>query len=375
MKTIFTENRVLGEDTPKQALMAGRIIGSRFKRVAVGREGTKRQSELALISGLISAGADVTSLGECIETEVFFASEVCCCDLCLYIKHDPLIKIDVRERGGIVLSGTKRQDLEKAFKNGISENDLNGGEGDLTESSSLRMVYRNRLLQVFPKRSAYSVRVGCPGNLRKDLFAFKGGSQELTVSVSSDGTKASAFSKESGFVSMEELMMICCLDHFEHGEDAALPFKFPYAADGFAQRHGRRILRYYNTPKDDSDLEARGLALKQKFTIDGLYLAASALKTLAGKNMDIPQIREYIPRFYRSKRFIEMPEGRTKQIFQKFSSRNTPDGAAFAKNNSRVILEHSAAGKGIWLTADSLSMETASELCAGIEERLKNDTF
>lgn len=375
MKTIFSDNRILGDNKPENAVTAGKALGTCFTRVAVGRDGKCCKNELALISGLISAGTEVILLEDCMETELFFASDICDCNACLYVRDDPLLKIELRAQGGIVLNGKDRAAVNSALDKEPDSLRTENREGSITQITSLKTVYKNNIARIFPANSRYSVSVTCSGQPSGGLFRNTGGEEELIVSLSSDGTKASAFAQKSGFVSMEELILICCLGRLEKGEDIALPFSFPYIVNKFAEGFSRKVYRYYTTPGDDSDNGARKLALRQRFTLDGVHLAAEALRVLAEKNMDFVQIREYIPKFYMSKRFVELEKERAKQVFRKFSERLTPDGAAFAGNSSRIVMKPSATGKGIWLTADSFSMETASELCAGIEERLKKGNF
>ena len=174
---------------------------------------------------------------------------------------------------------------------------------------------------------------------------------------------------------MEELIFICCMEYFEKGLDVAVPFEFPYSADRFANGFGCKVHRYYMTPDGISDNYARKLAIEQRFTLDGLYLIAKVLGYLTKRSIDFIKIREQIPKFYTSKKFVELEKEKTKRIFSRFDDKKTPDGTAFAKNDSRIVMQPSVSGNGIWLHAESHSMEIASELCANIEDKLKKDTF
>lgn len=371
MNAIFQDNRILGVNSPEQAVLIGKAAAGCSKRIAIGRDTSQLGTELALISGIISGGAEAVYLGECLETEVFTASEICGCGLCMYIRDDPLIKIDIRSKGGMIINKKQKNTLEKLIRGSENENGL--AEGRLIDGSGFKIVYKDRINEIFPKDCPYSVNLSCSGKQKFTLPQTKG--EELIVSLSSDGTKASAFSEKSGFVSMEELIFICCLEMLENGEDIALPFEFPYSADKFAAGFGRKAYRYYLNPDGESDNIARELAVKQRFTLDGLYLTAAALKYLSAIKSDFTEIRERLPKFYMSKKFIELEREKTKRIFSRYDSKRTPDGASFAKNDSRIIMQPSASGNGIWLNAESHSMEIAAELCANIEDKLKKDTF
>ncbi len=373
MNAIFQDNRILGAYSPEQAVLIGKAASNCAKRIAIGRDSNRLSAELAVISGIISGGSEAVYLGECLETEVFYASEVCDCELCMYIKDDPLIKVDIRSKGGIIISKKHKNILEDQLRSKSGETRI--PEGELIGGSGFKFVYKNKINDIFPDNCPYSVKISDSGKVMQKFSFPASGKEELVVSLSSDGTKASAFSEKSGFVSMEELMFICCLELLEKGCDIALPFEFPYSADKFAAGFGKKIHRYYMNPDGESDNFARELAVKQRFTLDGLYLAASALNYLSEIKSDFVEIRKRIPEFYTSKRFIELEKEKTQRIFSHFDDKRTPDGAAFAKNDSRIVMKPSASGNGIWLNAESRSMEIAAELCANIEDKLKKDTF
>lgn len=377
MNAIFQDNRILGVYSPEQAVLIGRAAAGCAKRIAVGHDTPLLSSELAVISGIISKGSEAVSLGECLETELFLASDVSDCELCLYIKDDPLIKVDIRSKGGMVITGAQKKKLEDLLHNRDNK-EKRCPEGSLIDGSGFKLVYRNSINDIFPKNCPYSVSVSRSGGSGKKFYFpdnHDNNGEELVISLSSDGTKASAFSEKSGFISMEELVFICCLELLEKGIDIALPFEFPYSADRFAAGFGCRAYRYFITPDGENDDFARNLAKEQRFTLDGLYLAAKALNYLTDRETDFVKIREKIPKFYTSKKFVELEQEKTKRIFSKFDERSTPDGTAFAKNDSRIVMQPSTSGKGIWLYAESNSMEIASELCANIEDKLKKGKF
>lgn len=101
MKAILQENKIIGTYSPDEAVFIGSAAAKYSKRIAIGRNGDSRAAEMALSAGIIASGSDVISLGKCLETELFFTSRLASCDLCLYIKEEPLMKIEVRTKGGL----------------------------------------------------------------------------------------------------------------------------------------------------------------------------------------------------------------------------------------------------------------------------------
>lgn len=187
--------------------------------------------------------------------------------------------------------------------------------------------------------------------------------------------KASLYSDKSGFISYETLIFICCLDILENGKDVALPFEFPFAADNLASKYGCRVYRYYSSPQDGCDEAARKLAREQNFTLDGLYLALKSIKIAIDKELDLKGITKLIPEFYTAKKFVELEKDRIDKILNHWEGNITPGGTTFSKRESRVIMQPSSSGKGLWLQIESRSMEAAEELCGKIEEKLKKNNF
>lgn len=372
MENIFEDSRIIGENSPRQSAFMGNSIGSCFKRAAVGRDSGSLSAAMGLISGILSAGTDVYDVGECTAPEVYKASRMCDCDACIFVRQDPLIKADIRGSGGLPLLEGENKRISGKLNS--EEMFIACSEGDLTDMSGIRRVYRQETEERLIGSERYRVtfcRSGMSGRRSADYSSDK---EEMTVALSADGTKASLYTKPSGFISMDELIMIKCLELFEKGENAALPFCFPCIADSFAKEHGCRILRYYTAHGNGSDEKARKLAVKQRFTLDGAYLAAEVLSYSDRKGEGLDVLRKRIPDHYTAKRFVELKEERTKNIMHKFKGRFTPDGAVFEKNSSRVVVQPSSSGKGVWLRAESFSMEAAAELCAGAEEKLRSDT-
>ena len=369
MENLFEDSRIIGENSPKRSAFMGNAIGSCFGKAAVGRDGRGISASMGLISGILSAGADVYDAGECTAPEVYMASKVCGCDVCVYIREDPLIKADIRSVGGLPLLEDENKRLDSTLK--TEEMFISQYEGRLSDISGIKQVYTSEIEEKLKGSSRYCVTLCHSGQGGGKTFSYSSNKEEVTVSLSSDGTKASLFTSSCGFISMDELVLMKCLELFENSENAALPFRFPCIADSFAAEHGCRILRYYTAHSNGNDSKARKLASRQRFTLDGAFLASEVIAYSHRKGIGLDKLKSQLPDFYTSKRFVELKEEKTKNIMGRFKGRFTPDGAVFERNNSRVVMQPSASGKGIWLRAESLSMEAATELCAGVEEKLK----
>lgn len=374
MKAILQENKIIGTYSPDEAVFIGNAAAKYSKRIAIGRNGESRAAEMALSAGIIAEGSDVISLGKCLETELFFTSRLTSCDLCLYIKEEPLMKIEVRTKGGLPID---KQCME-IINNALRERrvpELLSTEGTVTDSRGFKEVYRRHIEGLLPSKCPYSIYISKSGKNGQKIHFPKTEGEELIIQLSADGTKASLYSDKSGFISYETLIFICCLDMFENGKDAAIPFEFPFAADNLASKYGCKVYRYYSSPQNGCDEIARKLAREQNFTLDGLYLALKSIKIAIEKDLNLTEIKKLIPEFYTAKKFVELDKDRINKILNHWEGNVTPGGTTFAKRESRIIMQPSSSGKGLWLQIESRSMEAAEELCGKIEDKLKKDNF
>lgn len=370
MKSVLREGQITVGFMPAEAVFSGMAAAHSADRIIIGRSGEERGTELGVISGILSGGKNVISLGRCLETELFFASRLAKCDLCIYIKDEPLIKLDLRERGGLPISS----DRERLISAALSERktpEAKINEGTLADGVGFREIYRQHIEGLIPENCPYSIKISSSSPICEQILLNRKGEKELVVQLSPDGTKAAIYSDKSGFVTYEKLIFICCNHLFSMGRDVALPFDFTFAAEEFARAKGRHIYRYYMSGDGEADKIARKLAKEQNFTLDGFFLAAKVIGILCERNITLKQAVSELPEFYTAKRFINADGHRIRSVMNHWEGRRTPDGTAFSDSQNRVIVKPSASGRGIWLSVESRSMEAASELCGEIEDRIK----
>lgn len=365
MKAIFQDNQITGIDSLYSAVSVGTAAAKCSPRIAVGKNSDLSGFEYAVCSGLISSGANIITLGKCLETELFFASCLAACDLCIYLKHEPLLKIDVRSKGGLPLLAENAKLLSKSLnKTTISEN--LSKEGIITKCSGFKEIYRQYIEKMLPENCLYSIYISCSGTAGQKIHFPKTNGEELIISLSSDGTKASFYSDRSGFISWETLVFLCCLENFESKVNCALPFEFPFSIEETATEKECRIFRYFAMSDGYSDSYARKLAMEQKFTLDGLFLAMKVLNYLQKNNLTLSEAKKKIPEFYTKNKYIELNKDRVYELIHGKTER------IITGKNSHVLMKPSVSGKGLWLKIESKSMETATELCEKIEDKLKN---
>lgn len=370
MRAVIREGQITGEFLPSEAVYSGTATSLAADRIIIGRSGEGRSAEMGIASGILAGGKNVISLGRCLETELFFASRLAKCDLCIYIRDEPLMKLELRERGGLPLTSTKENIISSALSERKSS-EKSPHEGTLTDGDGFREIYRQHIEGLIPKDCPYSIKISSSSPICEQILLNRRGDTELVVQLSPDGMKAALYSDKSGFVPYEKLIFICCNQLFTEGRDVALPFDFTFAAEEFAKSKGRHIYRYYAAGDGESDRIARKLAKEQNFTLDGLFLAAKVIGILCKRNITLKQAASELPDFYTAKRFINADDQRVNSLMSHWEGRITPDGTAFSSNKSRIIVKPSVSGRGIWLSVESRSMEAATELCGEIEEKIK----
>lgn len=370
MKAVLRDGQIIGGATPSEAVFAGMAAAYGANRIIIGRSGNDKAYELGVISGILSSGKNVISLGRCLETELFFASRLTKCDICVYIKDEPLMKLDLRERGGLPLSRIMEKTISRALME-TRQSDNKQHEGTFADGSSFREIYRQHIEGLIPESCPYSIKISSSSPVCEQILLNKKGTEEMVVQLSPDGMKSALYTEKCGFVPYDKLMFICCKKLFDDGCDVALPFDFTFAAEEFAALKGRRVHRYYLSGDGEADKNARNLAKEQNFTLDGFFLAAKVIGILCQRNITLKQAVSELPEFYTAKRFVSADSRRVKSVMNHWEGKTTPDGTAFQSKKSRVIVKPSVSGRGIWLSVESHSMETASELCGEIEEKIK----
>ena len=157
MKAVIKEGQITGGYSPAEAVFAGIAASEVSGRIIVGRSEKGRSTEMGVISGLLSGGSSVISLGRCLETELFFASRLAKCGLCIYIKDEPLMKLDIREKGGLPLSSDKERIISEALSKRRVP-DLAVPEGMFTDGRSFREIYRQHIEGLIPENCPYNIK-------------------------------------------------------------------------------------------------------------------------------------------------------------------------------------------------------------------------
>ncbi len=371
-----------GEITPQIAAILGSSLATAGNRIAVGYRDTSASKALAyaLISGIMSAGGEAWNIGECIEPELDFSMRNASPDLGCYIDAGVLTKLKIFSENGLPL--TRKQ--ERKIEAGINRSEyIKSGCNDfgkIIDVPSLRELYFNELSGLVsrkfkgiraeintanPRISQITARVLEQVNDRDG--------ERIVFHISSDGRKLSAYTEKLGYVFYEKLLLLCCQNNFRKGIDIALPYSAPAIADNLASRFGSRVLRYYNCPVDNSDIEARVLAAKIIFPRDALMLMLIILNNLAERKLSLADAIDELPKFTAANRFISIeksPSSLLKNLCGERGGLN--EGVVASNTDGRVLIRPVKTGKGVMMFVESFKNETASEICDFYEKMLSD---
>ena len=185
---------------------------------------------------------------------------------------------------------------------------------------------------------------------------FAGGTgQRITLSLSEDGTRISAFSSESGMIRYEQLLLLSLLSVQELHQPLALPESFHMAAEEFASRYHAEISRV-----SDLDSPAAGLYRRQGICTDGIKLFCHVLRVLHHRHLTPAQAAALLPALCTVQH--EIATSLTRQNIEQLRL-SSPD--------ERVSIVMPMYSKLVKLRAHADSVETAAELCGLWEKKLR----
>lgn len=385
VKYSLSDNGFIGETnvdiTPDFLLRLGCAIGGISKNaVAVSCDGSYTMKN-ALVSGITSVGIDVFDLGGGSLPMLIYSSRLLDCECIVHLSVKAETTITLLNRCGLPLTRFQERSLENMLNRGDynkAEWDRMGRTVDVSAASYFYVSMLSRLAET--KTDYHIIPSGSDANfisLIKPVFekiSSKSG-ENLVVTISPDCTKARFYTEKTGVVSAEKLAMIVVSGIMKNGGDVALPNEFARAADIIGQSLGRKVLRYYASSNDNSDIQARRTAASQPFLYDGAILALTALMTLMREHYSLSDALRTMPVFETETRYI-MIDCPPQRVLSKLSDDRSSfsEGIVIEEDNRRVLVRAGRDGKGLFLFSESGSMETSKELCDNVEKLIKKIT-
>lgn len=342
-KFSFRDNFCEETDIPEIGELAefGKLLGSLFRRIAVGTDGNSRNPELYVIAGGIAkSGSDVFVMNDVMP--VFrYGIKLAECECGVYLCGKEKLRLIFFDRFGINMPEST---MQKIYSHKSAEK-LNKS-GKITCLDHIDGLYINSVKDTIPEKFRGNAVVSCGNRRISDIWRnfFSSETGDIIFQVSEDGTRVNCYSTDFGFISYERLILAYSLVLWKRGEKVILPADFHYA--------GEELAKSINAGYAYRNISNHSEVYKQKFTFDSLFLCTGLMN--CGQSI-YDAIRK-IPPFYTAKR----------EINADFSMRE-PERTILT-TDGKIKLSKSGKNR-ITLTVQSMNMEISAELC-GKWERL-----
>lgn len=349
------------------ALDSGLAFSQNFRNIAVGTDPDCDSVFHALSAGLLSGNSNIWNIGNSTFTQLKYAVRVSGADGGIFIQNC---------RGNIKLipcsvSGHPLLRKEEAeFLDALNPDKciVREKKGKLTDSSVFSELYISETEKKFSRIENIPFRINSSNPQIRKIFrntspvSDSDFFRDVTFNISDDGTRVSAYSCESGFIFYEKLLLLCCTDEFEKGNDIPLPHSFPVIADKLASEYNQNIYRYDPFSENASDISRKDISLEYPFLYDAADLVYRILRMMTVRKRSLKELLSLIPDFTTAVKYINInnnPEETIKHIHEK-----SENDVCCSHDTGRIIAKKSKSGKSLILYAESYSSETADELCS-----------
>lgn len=348
------------------ALQAGNAFAANYKDTAVGYDRNCEAVFHALSAGIISGSGNIWDLGECTPAQMRYAVRTSGVNGGLFISNCcGNIKLIPFSAFGHQLTRNEESLLSESLS---SAHTPSVNSGKMINSSTLTEMYCSEVRHRFSSLKNAAVRINSSnpvirkifsdfsGNFRNDYFS------DVTFNISDDGFRASAYSCESGFVFYEKLVLLCCTDEFEKGNDIALPHSFPVIADKLASEYNQNIYRYDPYSENAADISRKEISLEFPFLYDAASLVYRITRMIITRNRTLKELLTSIPDFTTTVKYVNINSNPDETIHN--IQEKSKNDVCCSRDDGRIIARKSKSGKNLILYAESYSSETADELCA-----------
>ena len=337
------------------ALRAGAAMTALGENVAVGYGHENGKSfAIAVAAGAVSQGGNVWYSGECALSQLMDMAHLTGCQSMLWVQGSHVLQLKPFNADGFPLDEQQCRRVGQALDAGTAGRILS--PGNFCHAEQFRTLWIQHCEALIPRHD-YDIAVSCANaRLRTEaqgLFG-SGTGMRITLSLSDDGTKITAFSSETGMIRHEQLILLSLFSMQERGEPLVIPEDFHPSAEAFAVRHGGKILRFHA-----SDPAVRSLYRKQGICTDGIKLAGHVLRGLSLKKITLKQAVSLLPEICTVQH--ELSTTLTRQNVERLEQEN-------ADTRIRIVMPlHS---KLVKLRVHADSVEAAAELCTFWEKKL-----
>lgn len=380
----ITEDGIVGEtNTVITPEFAGRLgcavarITESYAAVSCSEENAAETIKNALLSGISSTGRQCFDCGNATLPVLSHSANLLNCDLVVHVSSKTRTRILIYNRGLLPLTRAQERLLENALTRGeylsASWNNFSSINKFTGSLSLYTAALESRTDFTVPYRITLSCIDGSAAAIYTPFLNKIGtGKTELTLTLNEKNTKAELTAENGERLDYCSMLLLAADETMRNGGTVALPYSFPQAADLVAARYGKKILRYYASPLDDSDREARTVAAGQPFLSDGFLLAVTVLRVLADRGLTVGEALRTLPSFSETSRFIHISCPPQKILKKLMNGKNAEtEGVVLSEDGERIFMRSNKRGTGLYLFAESFNSETAAQLCEKTEKLIK----
>ena len=343
-------------NTAETALKAGSALTVLGNRIIIGYHHQNAGILAAAAAcGAAAHGASVWLAGECALSQLIDSGERISCEILLWVQGEKTIQLRPFNTGGFPLTEQQSNRVWQALEADTCGQIL--PSGSIHHIESLHALWAESCRNLLPPPE-YEITVSCANTALRTAAQklFSGGTgQRITLSLSEDGTKAAAFSSESGMIRHEQLLLLSLLSIQEFHQPLCVPDNFHMSAETFASQNHGRILR--TASHDDQNAQ---LYRQQGICTDGVKLFAHFLRILHQRTLTPAQAVALLPELCTVQH--EVTTSLTRQHVEQIQQAN-PD--------TRISIIMPPHSKFVKLRVHADSVETAAELCGFWEKKLR----
>ncbi len=360
----------------------GAAVGStrNGKKTGIGFDGSKSamSMQMAVMSGLIGAGSNVWSFGECFEAQLNFLVNICGLSAGLFVCGKNGREIKICGEGGLSIP----RHFERSIESGMSKCEFHeteeGEMKEISDMASVKQLYQQELMKRAPYGlSGIEVTVESENESINKLMGTvleRLGAEENTdfkITIDRTGTKLTSLVNGEK-IPYEKMLAVCCLNEMKNGRDIAVPYDAPMFLDELAHLYSRKVFRYLSTPADNSDSPARRLAAKQIFVRDALFLTVKLLSVMKERECAMEELLNELPEKYIASKTVSIdfsPANLAGLVGQEdVDFKNSLEGIRLIRSSGKLLIVPERSGEEVKILAEADTMEAANELCADITE-------
>ncbi len=351
-------------------------------RIGLGCDGTPGSKALknALSAGIQSAGAGVMDFGASFESLFRFSVAYCGLKLGIYAASDGHGTLRLVSDSGLPATRPMERSLEGILSRGEFRRVPCSRFGDVMDLTGMAVLYRAALLGMAPLGLS-GIEAGVQSDSRQihiilgDVLTSLGcnRTEEPLFFISADG-KTVRMRHGKAELAHHNLLTLCCIQEFLHGQDVSVPYEAPRILDALAEEYDRKVYRYFSCPADGGDAYAREMAGGQLWVTDALMLCVKFLSFLAEKEGKLEDLVQLLPRYQLASRQVPV-DGNPAGILGRFERRESTgitEGVLVDFDCGTALIRPSKNGRSVRILAECLSSETAEELCARVEELIRD---